>query len=761
MARGILRGWIAGIALPLLVAAPAAGAGPAGGTPLAYELPQDGTVTLVIEDAAGWRVRTLAQGLPRHAGPNLERWDGRDDSGEPAAPGRYRWRGIFAPPLEARYLLHLFPTANPPWPAPGGSSGGWGSDLAAPSAVCASGRRVFLLAPAAASGAALLACDLGGNKIWGRAGGGLVCAADGSVLCYADATDLARLDAATGEPLPFASGSERLPHGFAAERPPTAMAVCGERLYVGSAAANAVRVFDLSSGAPVRDLTLPAPGGLALDAQGRLLAVSSNSIVRLDPDTGATTPVVDGGLRQPRGLAVAPNGNLFVIERATHQVRVFRPDGRPLRALGIEGGRAAIGEWQRDALRDPAGLGLDGEGNVWIAEADPVARRLSRWDPRGVSIGQWLGPSLPGGEGIVDHRERSRVYCGGLEFEVDWDTGTSRPIWTHLRGPDEGQPAVAGTLAAGGRRGRQGFTVTVGDHDYLCFDLGLICIRRGPCWIPAAAVGGVRTPDDARVWSDRNEDGRVQDEEVWEPDARGWNDPDGWGVPWARSDLSTVRPAGGDALLRFTPLEFTGGGVPVFGSGSVSTTRLAAAGAAVSVADVDEDLVVMLPAAAERQGVAGYHRNGRLRWLAPAGPDPRAREGGGAPANARTDPPLVLGVAGPVAGVGSLFCFRGAGGRRILFTADGLFVGALFRPEASAATLPPRAQPGMSLAELAPGREGGGTFGLNRNGDFYLTAGFGGAMCLVARVEGLGGVRRLEGAAFDLLPEPVRPAASE
>jgi len=59
-----------------------------GGTRVAFSLPAAGRVRLALFDLRGARVRTLVDG-PRPAGAQVARWDGRDDAGDPAAPGVY------------------------------------------------------------------------------------------------------------------------------------------------------------------------------------------------------------------------------------------------------------------------------------------------------------------------------------------------------------------------------------------------------------------------------------------------------------------------------------------------------------------------------------------------------------------------------------------------------------------------------------------------------------------------------------------------
>jgi outer membrane protein assembly factor BamB len=57
-------------------------------TTLGYSIPQSGIVHLVVYDASGRRVKTLANGF-RNAGPQQAFWDGRDDTGRMVSSGVY------------------------------------------------------------------------------------------------------------------------------------------------------------------------------------------------------------------------------------------------------------------------------------------------------------------------------------------------------------------------------------------------------------------------------------------------------------------------------------------------------------------------------------------------------------------------------------------------------------------------------------------------------------------------------------------------
>ena len=58
-------------------------------TRLEFSLPEAATVCVSVHDAAGRRLRTLADGARFEAGPHAVDWDGRGDDRRACAPGRY------------------------------------------------------------------------------------------------------------------------------------------------------------------------------------------------------------------------------------------------------------------------------------------------------------------------------------------------------------------------------------------------------------------------------------------------------------------------------------------------------------------------------------------------------------------------------------------------------------------------------------------------------------------------------------------------
>lgn len=99
------------------------------------------------------------------------------------------------------------------------------------------------------------------------------------------------------------------------------------------------------------------------------LAASGDRLYVTDSKRGALT-VLDRagreirtveGLSSPAGLAVGPAGEVYVAETGASRVRVFSPDGEPLRAFGRKG--SGGGE-----LSKPRSVAVGADGRVYVAD---------------------------------------------------------------------------------------------------------------------------------------------------------------------------------------------------------------------------------------------------------------------------------------------------------------------------------------------------------------------------------------------------------
>lgn len=76
-------------------------------TTIRYEIGSAGPVSLRIYDVQGALVRTLVDGERQEAGPHRTSWDGRDNSGHPAASGQYYYQVVTPEGSSARKMILL------------------------------------------------------------------------------------------------------------------------------------------------------------------------------------------------------------------------------------------------------------------------------------------------------------------------------------------------------------------------------------------------------------------------------------------------------------------------------------------------------------------------------------------------------------------------------------------------------------------------------------------------------------------------------
>ena len=117
--------------------------------PIRFNLPEEGWVTLVIDDPSGKRVRNLVAETRFPKGENVVWWDGTDDLLRdpeayrhglyliPAAfvsPGSYRVHGLYHKAIEMRYEFSLYTAGHPAWEIEE-RTGAWLANHTPPSAV--------------------------------------------------------------------------------------------------------------------------------------------------------------------------------------------------------------------------------------------------------------------------------------------------------------------------------------------------------------------------------------------------------------------------------------------------------------------------------------------------------------------------------------------------------------------------------------------------------------------------------------------------
>ena len=384
-----------------------------------------------IEDAAGKPVKTLAPVLAQN-GRFTFTWDGTDDAGQVVAPGRYVLRGATRGKLALEYESTPYSPAATPWVTPS-RRGGWLSDHAAASSIEQLDGKLWIGAQIAEAGDTIMQLDGEGRKLWGvrwlNLAGAAILRPFGGKLFVASGGGWIGNKVVVSELDPQTRRFKTLlSHDFPPElsgkkshfiSPLTGFAAGAEYLAVAMRQLNRIELFD-RNGKKVRDLTVPEPGALRFAADGRLLAVSRNAIVSVDPVSAKTAAVIPAGLVAPSDFALLPDGYL-VCDAGANLVRRFDSHGTPVRTYGSGEPRRA-GIFDNNVIHSPAAAALDDRGRLWVAESGDLPKRISVWDARtGGFIRDFLGPARYEASAFPDPADHNTAFAEGMTFRRDED----------------------------------------------------------------------------------------------------------------------------------------------------------------------------------------------------------------------------------------------------------------------------------------------------------------------------------------------------
>ncbi len=125
----------------------------------------------------------------------------------------------------------------------------------------------------------------------------------------------------------------------------------------------------------------------------------------------ATFEDLPGGyFNEPWGVAVAPDGSVYVTDTWGHRVQKFTADGKPLTHWGHYG-QAEDGY----AFWGPRGIDVDAEGNVYVS--DTGNKRIVKFDADGVYITEFGTTGLGAGE--FDEQVGVAVDSEGILYVTD------------------------------------------------------------------------------------------------------------------------------------------------------------------------------------------------------------------------------------------------------------------------------------------------------------------------------------------------------
>jgi sugar lactone lactonase YvrE len=141
-------------------------------------------------------------------------------------------------------------------------------------------------------------------------------------------------------------------------------------------------------GGPAIFAQLSIPEGVAIDSHGnlyiadtgndRVRKVDANGIIRTIAGTGKNSYSGDGGpavranLYAPVGLAIGPDGSIYISERAHHTIRMITARGLMVAVAGRGGIRGYFdgsGSAVRARLNDPQGIAFGPGHDLYVADA--------------------------------------------------------------------------------------------------------------------------------------------------------------------------------------------------------------------------------------------------------------------------------------------------------------------------------------------------------------------------------------------------------
>ena len=221
-------------------------------------------------------------------------------------------------------------------------------------------------------------------------------------------------------------------------------------------------------GGPATQANLAWPTGVALDGQGNLYItdLDNNRVRRVDAagmiatvagtgdygSRGDGGPAAQAALHWPEGVALDGQGNLYIADGGNHRVRRVDAAGTiaTVAGTGAEGFGGDGGPATQAELAGPAGVALDGQGNLYIAEF--YNHRVRRVDAAGtIATVAGTGAEGFGGDGGP-----------ATQAELAWPYGVALDGEGNLYIADHGNHRVrrvdaAGTIATVAGTGAEGF----------------------------------------------------------------------------------------------------------------------------------------------------------------------------------------------------------------------------------------------------------------------------------------------------------------
>ncbi len=466
-----------------------------------FTLPRAATTSAGVYDLQGRLLRTLWRAEPLPAGAQRRIWDGRDDQGQPVPLTDvefrlihhrmvYVWEGVIGnsstaaggPSAHRSFMppTSIVPVAGRVYYAVGYNEGQPGIHGFASGTPQVDTRPLPSTDPFV--GYAMLASD-GTRMYWANTGG---LSHNSFVGAYHLGTST-RAVLTAGAPVClnfFPDGKTCYPdqayasvidlHTEAGEAP-TGLAVQrrGRLLAVAHGGQNRIRLFDKTSGALVREITVRlqprALNQLTMSASGDLWVISGNTVLRYtdldgEPRVAATISTLEHPLAL--GSAEAGDDSVWVADgAASQQLKRFDREGKAAQVIGVALGYGSDPAVAGDKLffgttrdQERTAVGVAADGSVWVVDTQNNRMLRFRADaPSGARSDERIAYLPASYAATADHGNPRRVFANFLEFEVDGNAPLQAASWKLVRNWLAGLPAAL-TDERTGNSGIGGFT---------------------------------------------------------------------------------------------------------------------------------------------------------------------------------------------------------------------------------------------------------------------------------------------------------------
>lgn len=156
--------------------------------------------------------------------------------------------------------------------------------------------------------------------------------------------------------------------------------------------------------------------GLAIAPDGNLLVVDNDNsrIQKLNSTTGAfmmkfgSNGSGDGQFNTPAGVSTDASGNIYVADMYNNRIQKFSSNGTFISKWGANGGDSSSGSGDGEFSAASA-VDVDSQGNVYALDYDNA--RVQKFDTNGNFLAKWGSPGT--GEGQFDSPEGLKVSANG------------------------------------------------------------------------------------------------------------------------------------------------------------------------------------------------------------------------------------------------------------------------------------------------------------------------------------------------------------